>query len=125
MVLLCNSAPGQGKCASIGVTVEQNLTGGNQITQYAMTTNIVINGTSPGHMFYDGYVMRSLMIDSNNNVLIRTFGEGVNLPRGPASAGFMGWLNKPMDAPLFMNIGVNNQINVRFRMNEMVGMRLQ
>ena len=66
MELLCNSAPGQGQCAAVGVTVEQNLTGGNKITQYAMTTNIVINGTSPEHIFDDGYVMRSLMIDSNN-----------------------------------------------------------
>jgi len=125
MELLCNSAPGQGQCASVGATVEQNLTGGNKITQYAMTTNIVINGTSPGHLFEDGYVMRSLMIDSNNNVFIRTFGEGVNVPQGFASAGLMGWLNKTMGIPLFERVGLNNQINVRFRMNEMAGMKLQ
>ncbi|HYD79579.1 MAG TPA: RHS repeat-associated core domain-containing protein [Paucimonas sp.] len=124
MELLCNSAPGQDQCATVGATVTQNLSGGNKITQYAITANAVINGTSPGHLFEDGYVIRALMIDSNNNVFIRTYGEGVNLPKWPASAGFMGWLNTTMGGGLFKNIGINNQINVRFRMNEMMGMKL-
>ena len=37
--------------------------------------------TSDGHLFKDGYVMRSIQVDSLGNVRILTCGEGVNIEK--------------------------------------------
>jgi RHS repeat-associated protein len=76
--LLCNSAPGQGQCATVGVEVSQGLSGGNPITQYAPSQDMVINGTSPRHIFDDGYVVRWLAVDDAGIAQIWTYGRGVN-----------------------------------------------
>jgi hypothetical protein len=110
---LCNSAPGQRGCAIIGKDVRQNLTGNNPITQYAMTRDIVINGTSIGHLFDDGYVLRTRMINENGDVFIRTIGEGVNFNYGVATAREMGWLNQRLGTKMFERIGIENHLNVR------------
>jgi hypothetical protein len=110
---LCNSAPGQGTCAIVGKDVDLTLTGNNRITQYAMTRDIVINGTSLGHLFDDGYVLRTRMINENGDVFIRTIGEGVNFNYGVATAREMGWLNQRLGAKMFERIGIENHLNVR------------
>lgn len=76
--LLCNSAPGQGQCAVVGQTILQGLSGGNPITQYAPNGDMVINGTSPGHVFDDGYVVRWLSVNDAGIAQIWTYGRGVN-----------------------------------------------
>lgn len=76
--LLCNSAPGQGACAIVGKEIPQGLSGGNPITQYAVNPDMVINGTSPGHVFHDGYVVRWLAVNEDGVAQIWTYGRGVN-----------------------------------------------
>lgn len=76
--LMCNSAPGQGQCAIVGTTISQGLSGGNQITQYAPSENMVINGTSLNHVFHDGYVVRWLSVNDSGIAQIWTYGRGVN-----------------------------------------------
>jgi len=49
--LLTNSAPGQKDPAKVGEVVKQNLTGNNDITQYAPSDTMVVNGIDSGHNF--------------------------------------------------------------------------
>jgi hypothetical protein len=76
--LMCNSAPGQSACAVVGREISQGLSGGNPITQYAASPDMVINGTSPGHVFHDGYVVRWLSVNDAGIAQIWTYGRGVN-----------------------------------------------
>jgi len=76
--LQCASAPGQGSCAVVGTELSQGLTGGNSITQYAPNRDMVINGTSPGHLLHDGYVVRWLSVNNAGIAQIWTYGRGVN-----------------------------------------------
>jgi hypothetical protein len=39
---------------------------------------MVINGTSPGHVFHDGYVVRWLSVNDAGIAQIWTYGRGVN-----------------------------------------------
>lgn len=75
----CNSAPGQSGCTPIGgKDTTYRLTGGNSITQYRPSADILINGTSGDHMLRDGYVVRWIAADAAGDVRIWTFGVGEN-----------------------------------------------
>jgi filamentous hemagglutinin len=130
--LLCNSAPGQSQCAVVGQVVNQNLTGNNGITQYAPSTNMVVNGTNDGHLFNDGYVVRTINVDASGNVSIMTQGEGVNnaqiayipLPNAPLikvpvtiSAQTMAGANIILGYAIFYNIGTTNLNNIKSSLN--------
>ena len=119
--LLCDSAPGQSQCAKVGVLVQNNLTGGNNVTQYAFNPNLIVNGTSDGHLFEDGYVMRSIQVDSLGNVRILTYGEGVNIEKFGLPASDVAALNIRLGIALFQNIGVQNQLNVRNALSLHIG----
>ena len=74
------SAPGQSGCTPIGHT-KYDLTGvfsPNPITQFRPNEDLLINGTSRNHMFYDGYVVSWIATDSIGNVSIWSAGYGTN-----------------------------------------------
>lgn len=133
--LLCNSAPGQSQCAVVGQVVNQNLTGNNGITQYAPSENMVVNGTNDGHLFNDGYVVRTINVDASGNVSIVTQGEGVNnsqivnvpLPSAPfikvplpIPAQAMAEANIVLGYAIFYNIGTTNLNNVKSSLNPQI-----
>ncbi len=104
-VLGCQSAPGQFGCTGVGEERPYNLTGfpdPNPITQYRPSLDMIINGTSKGHMFHDGYVVRWLATDQAGNVTIWTAGAGTN--SSPAMAALNTYLGKK----LFVSIGTDN-----------------
>lgn len=100
--LLCNSAPGQSACAIVGKVIPQGLSGGNPITQYAVNPDMVINGTSPGHVFHDGYVVRWLMVNDAGIAQIWTYGRGTN------TSGATAFVNKWGGIGIFKWIGLRN-----------------
>jgi RHS repeat-associated protein len=114
----CNSAPSQGACVGVGgKDVNQNLPGitsANPVTQYRPNPDMIINGTSDGHIFNDGYVVRWLSVDAAGDVRIWTAGLGIN------TATPFKWLNEIIGdvnqvagKQLFVNIGKENVQNVR------------
>jgi filamentous hemagglutinin len=116
--LACRSAPGQPRCSIPGDAQSgpMMLTGDNYITQFLSADGMtVINGTEPGHMFDDGYIVRYINIDGNGNVTIATSGEGVNQAwfGGLVGANQVANTNATMGAPLFQAIGVANAAMVR------------
>lgn len=105
--MACNSAPGQGGCVPFGKEVTSNLSGGNPITQYRPNVDMVINGTSDGHRYHDGYVVRWTSVNAAGDVRIWTYGIGVNTSTQRAVE------NQVASRLLFEKIGIENAINVR------------
>ncbi len=105
--IACNSAPGQGGCVPLGRQVSSDLRGGNPITQYRPNDDIIINGTSDGHRYHDGYVVRWSSVDAAGDVRIWTYGIGVN------TGSYMARENAVTGQMLFRAIGVKNALNVR------------
>lgn len=119
--LLSNSAPGQIKPAIVGQVVAQSLTGGNGITQYAPSANMIVNGTNDNHIFNDGYVVRTINVDISGNVTIVTQGEGVNTSTIPGfSPGTMAKLNSALGYAIFYDRGIQNLSNVKDALNPQV-----
>ena len=51
--------------------------GGNKVLHIVDEENFgVFNNTMQGHMFDPGYVYRNVLVDSQNNVVVRSYGEG-------------------------------------------------
>jgi filamentous hemagglutinin len=112
--LLANSAPGQDKPASVGKTVNQKLDYGQNITQFAPTANMVVNGTNDNHIFNDGYVVRTVNVDALGNVTIITKGEGVNEPLLKiVPAAIMAKINTDKGISMFKEIGIENLKNIK------------
>ena len=84
------------------------LTGDNPITQYRPSPDLIINGTSPGHVFHDGYIVRWLGVDAAGNVSVWTAGLGTN------SSAFMADQNRRLGTMIFSTIGANNANSVRY-----------
>jgi RHS repeat-associated protein len=106
----CYSAPGQSGCTSVGQEKSYDLTGvtsANPITQYRVNDNMLINGTSPSHIFNDGYVVRWVAVDSIGNVAIWSAGYGTN------SGSITRWANQIGGPMLFNDIGVQNKVKVQ------------
>ena len=110
--LMCNSAPGQASCASPGRLVENNLSGGNPVTQYAVSSDMIINGTSPGHVFHDGYVVRWLSVNAAGDVSVWTYGRGNN------SGLFTQIGNQVGGSLIFLNKGMENRRAVQKAVGE-------
>jgi RHS repeat-associated protein len=110
--LACFSAPGQSACNGVGRgDVHTGVLFGNAITQYMPSENLIINGTSPGHRYHDGYIVRWIGVDPNGGVRIWTYGIGTN------SSGYMALENQFGGWLLFEFIGVQNAINIRRSLN--------
>lgn len=90
-----------------GKEVTSNLSGGNPITQYRPNVDMVINGTSDGHRYHDGYVVRWTSVNAAGDVRIWTYGIGVNTSTQRAVE------NQVASRLLFEKIGIENAINVR------------
>lgn len=106
----CYSAPGQGGCTAVGAEEKYDLSGvssANPITQYRVNGGMLINGTSPGHVFNDGYVVRWVAIDSLGDVAIWSAGYGTNTGIGTR------WANQIGGPMLFSKIGFQNKIHVQ------------
>ena len=103
----CNSAPGQSGCTNIGEEKSYTLTGGNPITQYRVSADMIINGTSQGHTFHDGAVVRWLSVNAAGNVSIWTAGYGTN------TSELKAFVNSRVGAGLFNNLGIDNARGVR------------
>lgn len=103
----CESAPGQGGCTGVGETRSYVLTGGNPITQYRPSEDVIINGTSPGHVFHDGYVIRWISVDGTGNVRVWSAGYGTN------SSPFMSFMNRSLGNLLFSTLGHTNRDTVQ------------
>jgi len=103
----CDSAPGQSGCTAVGEERSLSLSRGNPITQYRPNANMIINGTSEGHMFHDGYVVRWVGVDSLGNAAIYTFGYGTNLSVARR------WTNQIIGPTLFTDIGIRNKVNAQ------------
>jgi hypothetical protein len=122
----CNSAPGQSSCtfaaSSKGPPLEHHLELSgiprpNPITQYRPNADILINGTSDGHIFHDGYVIRWIAVDSLNNVRIWTSGAGINTATSVDLINrALGQVNYTLGKKLFENKGKENVKNVRSKL---------
>jgi hypothetical protein len=112
--LACNSAPGQSACNGVGKgDVRTALIGSNNVvTQYMPNENMIINGTSMGHRYHDGYIVRWIGVDSAGGVRIWTYGIGTN------SSTYMALENQFGGRLLFEAIGVRNALNVRRALNQ-------
>jgi hypothetical protein len=113
-VMACNSGPGQPGCTPKGVDTEYALKSYvslNKITQYRYSDSLLVNGTSPGHVFHDGYVVRWIEIDSLGDVRIWSAGYGTNYSRVHA------WINENRGNALFRDIGVQNAAEVQRRLS--------
>jgi hypothetical protein len=110
--LACNSAPGQSVCDAPGKTVTNDLILGSQaspntVTQYMPNPDMIINGTSPGHILQDGYVVRWLSVNKAGDVTVYTYGRGNN------TSSVNQVLNSVGGPLLFHSIGLSNRIEVR------------
>ena len=115
MELGCNSAPGQSACTPVGAEKSYSLAGvssSNPITQYRPNADLIINGTSPGHVLHDGYVVRWLDVNAAGNVRIWTYGLGVNTGYGTAI------FNDVSGSVIFRNKGAENVSNIRNRLGQ-------
>jgi hypothetical protein len=68
---------------------------------------MIINGTSEGHRYHDGMVVRWLGVDQAGAVRIWTYGIGIN------SSTYVGVENQLLGRALFEKIGIENALNVR------------
>jgi hypothetical protein len=108
VALACDSAPGQALCNGVGKgDVPLGLVRGNQITQYMPNENVIINGTSLGHRYHDGYIVRWIGVSPDGGVRIWTYGIGTN------TSHYFALENQYGGRALFEAIGVRNSINVR------------
>lgn len=106
----CRSAPGQIGCTGVGQEASYDLTGltsKNPITQYRVNEDMLINGTSPGHVLHDGYVVRWVSVDPVGNVSIWTAGYGTN------THFVTRWANQFGGPTLFSGIGSRNKLKVQ------------
>jgi len=102
-------------CTSVGAEKSYSLAGvssSNPITQYRPNADIIINGTSPGHVLHDGYVIRWLDVDAAGNVRIWTYGLGVNTGYGTAIFNVVG------GSVIFRNKGAENVSNIQNRLGQ-------
>jgi filamentous hemagglutinin len=109
-VMSCQSAPGQVGCTGVGEERNLSLNGNNPITQYRPNENMIINGTSRGHVFDDGFVVRWVAVDSIGNASIWTAGLGTN------TNILYKWTNYFLGPSLFNDIGLQNKINVQCKL---------
>ena len=103
----CNSAPGQPACVPLGVDVAGSLSGANPVTQFRPNENMIINGTTDGHRYHDGMVMRWIGNDPNGDVRIWTYGIGIN------NSPYKAKENQVGGRLLFEKIGIENRFDVQ------------
>jgi RHS repeat-associated protein len=103
----CASAIQQGGCTEVGQERYYMLPGGNPISQYRPSPDVIINGTSLDHVLHDGYVVRWIGVADNGDVSIWTYGRGVN------QSSFLKYFNQYGGEFLFRNQGAANATAVR------------
>jgi hypothetical protein len=113
----CNSTIMQGGCTNtVGEEKAYNLpgmlpgAGTNDITQYRVSADTIINGTSAGHRYEDGMVVRWRAVDNVGDVRIWTYGIGTNRTE------YLKTENKYLGELLFIGVGDVNKVNVQIQL---------